>query len=451
VSDLADIDFAYSPPLGTANDAMNMAAYTAENKLSGFSPSVTVSELDAFVAGKNPVFVDVRDVFAYEKSHISGALNIPLELLIEKLSSIPADRPVIVYDETGKKGHQALRTLVGAGFADVTNVSGGHASLQRQARAVGFKNLTIDLLPIEKKNIHAENENVKEKTSETKQEEVKNGLLIVDVRTVAEFNTGAFPGALNIPLDDVMGRLSEFGTDKDREIIVYCASGGRSAYAQRLLNQAGFTQVANGGGISQMMAQKDEILAYINGEPEEEQVEESNEPLIVDVRTVQEFRTGAYPGAVNIPLDDVMARLSEFGADKNREITVYCASGGRSAYAQRILMQAGYKQVTNGGGISQMMAQRPVAKAEPKAAQGPLVVDVRTVEEFRGGAYPGAVNIPLDDVMRRQAEFGADKNREIVVYCASGGRSAYAQRMLMQLGYTNVTNGGGIMQMMSRR
>jgi NADPH-dependent 2,4-dienoyl-CoA reductase/sulfur reductase-like enzyme/rhodanese-related sulfurtransferase len=163
VSDLADIDFAYSPPLGTANDAMNMAAYTAENKLSGFSPSVTVSELDAFVAGKNPVFVDVRDVFAYEKSHISGALNIPLELLIEKLSSIPADRPVIVYDETGKKGHQALRTLVGAGFADVTNVSGGHASLQRQARAVGFKNLTIDLLPIEKKNTHAENENVKKK------------------------------------------------------------------------------------------------------------------------------------------------------------------------------------------------------------------------------------------------------------------------------------------------
>jgi rhodanese-related sulfurtransferase len=344
-----------------------------------------------------------------------------------------------------------LRTLVGAGFADVTNVSGGHASLQRQARAVGFKNLTIDLLPIEKKNTHAENKAVEEKTSESKQEEVKNGLLIVDVRTVAEFNTGAFPGALNIPLDDVMARLSEFGTDKDREIIVYCASGGRSAYAQRLLNQAGFTQVANGGGISQMMAQKDEILAYINGEPEEEQVEESNEPLIVDVRTVQEFRTGAYPGAVNIPLDDVMARLSEFGADKNREITVYCASGGRSAYAQRILMQAGYKQVTNGGGISQMMAQRTVAKAEPKVAQGPLVVDVRTVEEFRGGAYPGAVNIPLDDVMRRQAEFGADKNREIVVYCASGGRSAYAQRMLMQLGYTNVTNGGGIMQMMSRR
>ena len=67
ISDLADIDFAYSPPIGTANDAMNMAAYTAENRISGFSPSVSVSELDTLIEGKNPVFLDVRDVFAFEK------------------------------------------------------------------------------------------------------------------------------------------------------------------------------------------------------------------------------------------------------------------------------------------------------------------------------------------------------------------------------------------------
>ena len=49
ISDLANIDFAYSPPIGTANDAVNMAAYTAENRISGFSPSVTVTELYAFI------------------------------------------------------------------------------------------------------------------------------------------------------------------------------------------------------------------------------------------------------------------------------------------------------------------------------------------------------------------------------------------------------------------
>nr|WP_321426918.1 FAD-dependent oxidoreductase [uncultured Acetobacteroides sp.] len=167
VSDLADIDFAYSPPIGTANDAINMAAFTAENRISGFSPSIIASELDEFFAGKNPVIIDVRDVFAFEKSHVEGALSIPLEILPQQLSSIPTNRPIAVYDETGKKGHQALRTLVGAGFRNVTNLSGGHTSLQRHARAIGFKTIKVGLLPIHSKSVEEEAE-VVEKRVEVK-------------------------------------------------------------------------------------------------------------------------------------------------------------------------------------------------------------------------------------------------------------------------------------------
>ena len=259
VSDLADIDYAYSPPLGTANDVINMAAFTAENKLSGFSPSVTASELDTFIETTNSIFIDVRDVFAYEKSHVMGAMHIPLELLPEKLSSIPANRPVIVYDETGKKGHQALRTLIGAGFTDVTNVSGGHASLQRQARAVGFKNLKIELLEIEKKEIGGleskKSENEKSSAeNETKAEDFTLPI-IVDVRTRGEFAGGAYPGAVNIELDQLQSRLNELG-DKSRDITVYCASGARSAYAQRMLMQMGYTNVKNGGGLMHMMMRR---------------------------------------------------------------------------------------------------------------------------------------------------------------------------------------------------
>ncbi|HLP04033.1 MAG TPA: rhodanese-like domain-containing protein, partial [Paludibacter sp.] len=345
---------AYSPPLGTANDVINMVAYTAENKMSGFSPSVTASEIDNFVAGKNPVFIDVRDIFAYEKTHVMGAIHIPLELLPEKLASIPANRPVVVYDETGKKGHQALRTLVGAGFEDVTNVSGGHASLQRQARATGFKDINIDLLPIEKKSIGGGEANEGDEVKVAAP--VRETRLIVDVRTVPEYKSGAFPGAVNIPLDDLAARVSEFGDNADREIIVYCASGGRSAYARRTLMQMGYTNVKNGGGISQMMARKDEILG--SSKKQEAPQANTNEPLVVDVRTRGEFQGGAYPGAVNIPLDDLAARVSEFGDNADREIIVYCASGGRSAYAQRMLMQMGYTNVKNGGGLMHMMMKR---------------------------------------------------------------------------------------------
>lgn len=347
VNDLADIDFAYSPPIGTANDAMNMAAYTAENKMSGFSPSVTATELDAFVEGKNPVFVDVRDVFAFKKSHIEGSVHLPLELLLQQIKSIPANRPVIVYDETGKKGHQALRTLIGAGFKDVTNISGGHTSLQRQGRAVGFKHISIDLLPVEKKVIGEEAVEKEEKT-ETKVVD-QNSTLIVDVRTVQEFRTGAYPDAVNIPLDDLMSRRAEFGTDLNREIVVYCASGGRSAYAQRQLMQLGYTNVTNGGGLSSMMARRN-VQYSAPKNP-------SNEPLIVDVRTPGEFAGGAYQGAVNIQLDELPARIHELG-DKSRDITLYCASGARSAYGQRMLQQMGFTNVTNGGGLMHMMMRK---------------------------------------------------------------------------------------------
>ncbi len=254
ISDIADIDFAYSPPIGTANDAINMAAYTAENRVSGFSPSITVSELDAFIEGKNPVFVDVRDVFAFEKSHVKGAIDIPLELLAQQINNIPTNRTVIVYDETGKKGHQALRTLLGAGYHDVTNISGGHTSLQRQARTTGFKNLKIDLLPVESKSLEEETAKVEEKAAEKVQDE--NSTIIVDVRTVEEFEDGAYPDAVNIPLDELMVRFEELGNNAAREIIVYCASGARSAYAQRMLMQVGYAKVKNGGGLAQMMRQR---------------------------------------------------------------------------------------------------------------------------------------------------------------------------------------------------
>jgi phage shock protein E len=71
-----------------------------------------------------------------------------------------------------------------------------------------------------------------------------------------------------------------------------------------------------------------------------------------------------------------------------------------------------------------------------------LVVDVRTPGEFASGHHPRAINIPVDQVESRIAEFG-DKKKPVVVYCASGVRSSRAKQTLEAAGYTSVTNGGG--------
>jgi rhodanese-related sulfurtransferase len=112
-------------------------------------------------------------------------------------------------------------------------------------------------------------------------------------------------------------------------------------------------------------------------------------------------------------------------------------------------MQIGYTNVKNGGGLAAMMARRNAKPVSAASLNEPIVVDVRTPEEFMGGAYPDAVNIPLDELASRLDELG-NKDRDITLYCASGARSAYAQRYLQQIGFTNVRNGGGLMHMMMR-
>ena len=189
------------------------------------------------------------------------------------------------------------------------------------------------------------------------------------------------------------------------------------------------------------------MMQSLNTEPSK--ASSPNEPVIIDVRTVEEFEGGAYPDAINIPVDELMERLDELGDNTAREIIVYCASGARSAYAQRTLTQAGYSNVKNGGGIASMMASRNTKPSGASSSNEPVVIDVRTVEEFKGGAFPGAINIPLDELQLRIIELGS-KSREITLYCASGARSAYGQKGLQQLGFTNVINGGGIMQMMRK-
>ncbi len=74
---------------------------------------------------------------------------------------------------------------------------------------------------------------------------------------------------------------------------------------------------------------------------------------VIDVRSPGEFRDGAYPGAVNIPLATLPARMMEL-EPKDKPIVLYCASGARSGQAARILKQAGFADVVNAGGLDDM-------------------------------------------------------------------------------------------------
>ena len=73
----------------------------------------------------------------------------------------------------------------------------------------------------------------------------KTNIFYVDVRTPAEFAQGSVKGAINIPLNQIENQLAKFKGKKN--IVVFCRSGSRSSQAKAILEQNGFTNVANGG------------------------------------------------------------------------------------------------------------------------------------------------------------------------------------------------------------
>ncbi len=85
----------------------------------------------------------------------------------------------------------------------------------------------------------------------TIKEKIAAGAKIVDVRSIAEFKDGAYPGAINIPLHLLPVKMNDLGP-KETPIVLYCASGARSGQGMRFLKQNGFTDVVNAGGLDDM-------------------------------------------------------------------------------------------------------------------------------------------------------------------------------------------------------
>ncbi|HNQ27885.1 MAG TPA: rhodanese-like domain-containing protein [Aquaticitalea sp.] len=73
---------------------------------------------------------------------------------------------------------------------------------------------------------------------------LKNGAVMVDVRSVGEYSASHVKGSINIPLDKLSNQLGKL--KKDKPVVVFCASGMRSASAKGILQRNGFS-VINGG------------------------------------------------------------------------------------------------------------------------------------------------------------------------------------------------------------
>ena len=84
------------------------------------------------------------------------------------------------------------------------------------------------------------------------------------------------------------------------------------------------------------------------------------------------------------------------------------------------------------------------AKQIMDGEEGYIILDVRTQEEYNQGHIPGAIVISHEEIADKAENVLTDKDQLILVYCRSGRRSKIAAEALVELGYTNIKEFGGI-------
>ena len=100
------------------------------------------------------------------------------------------------------------------------------------------------------------------------------------------------------------------------------------------------------------------FFASANTAPQTEQSAvqpEKAKGVWIDVRSAEEFNAGHLQDAVNIPHDQILARIQAVSPDKNAPINLYCRSGRRAEAALTELKNAGYTNVTNHGGYEDLV------------------------------------------------------------------------------------------------
>ena len=172
---------------------------------------------------------------------------------------------------------------------------------------------------------------------------VKNGAAVIDARSPKEFGAGHFPGSINIGLGSPsFSTWTGFMISGDKPIALVLDSESDAKKARLELARIGFDNLV--GYITADALTENQTLPQISVRELEAGLK-SNGPLVIDVRTPTEWKSGHIDGARHLPLS-AFAR-QELDLPKDRKIAVICGSGYRSSIATSLLQASGYKALAN--------------------------------------------------------------------------------------------------------
>ncbi|MGL5721019.1 MAG: FAD-dependent oxidoreductase [Brevinema sp.] len=123
--DLTQLELCYAPPYSSAKDPVNMAGFTIENLRAGLVKNFHWHDVALLEGNPHAILLDTRTKTEYEKNHIEGFRNIPLDNLRSRLSELDKNKKIYVTCQVGLRGYIACRILSQHGF-DCFNLSGGY-------------------------------------------------------------------------------------------------------------------------------------------------------------------------------------------------------------------------------------------------------------------------------------------------------------------------------------
>jgi DMSO/TMAO reductase YedYZ molybdopterin-dependent catalytic subunit/rhodanese-related sulfurtransferase/glyoxylase-like metal-dependent hydrolase (beta-lactamase superfamily II) len=288
------------------------------------------------------------------------------------------------------------------------------------------------------------------------------GAILLDSREPADYASGHLRGAVNVGLQ---GRFAEWAGNlflPDRDIVLV-GDPAHALESKIRLARVGYDKVIGQlRDLAGVFSQRPDLVETSSRLTIEQLAElRGLEPRLqlVDVRSPAETAGGTIPRAREIPLAALTDSISAL--DRAAPVVVYCASGYRSVAAASALGAAGFEDVSDvvggfgawqnaglpssdgdGGDSVGEAPQAGARAAKTLIDRGALLLDVREPDEWYAEHAPGASFIPMGRVRARQHELPRD--RQIVVVCRSGGRSAAVTASLRRSGFDAVNLAGGM-------
>lgn len=278
-------------------------------------------------------------------------------------------------------------------------------------------------------------------------------LMIVDSRPAKRYDQSHLPGAVSLPIDEMKTAMNLLPADKNKLLVFYCGgyTCGMSPKAAGLAKKAGYAN----------------IMVMLAGEPawvkagyptyaSDAFVNKGN-IVLIDLRSIEQSEKARIPRSVSIPYDTLEDRVDDIPV--KAPVVLYSDDEQEARSALADLHFEGIKSVSlvygsldkwlaapghfvTGPVVSEISWQRKLGKGEvspadfEKAVSGKsdaLILDVRNRDEVSGGMFPGAINIPLDELTKRAKELPSDRN--IYIHCTTGARAEMAYKQLEKGGF----------------